>query len=800
MSKIDTDQVEGIGDLTALSTTNKNNLVAAINEVNGNIPTIPTNYITTNTNQAGLIGNKTTSGIWEYTNPNGLHVSAGLGRVKLGRQSSDGDVSVGSSGIGSPPTGTTQDYGFYLAYNAFRDSDGYWKHSRQVNVIANIFKGGHHTGGFSWGYSPNVGAGNVDFTELMKLSNIGELKINSTSANVLKIERTNSTNTTIEYINSGISIFAGSTNGTSWAVGGTADLNNISTRWFWVDNTGLATAKAGFSKTGATNNDVLLGSGGHRPVSDFALASSIITPNNGLLTITTSADLTGGGTFSADQATASNISVGLSSSTLANIALGVKANNWGDHAGLYPLLSGAYANPTWITSLDWSKITNKPNIPPQLVYTGSNGINVTGTVISPTYGTTANTIAQGNDARINNGQTAYSWGDYSKWGLGAGVINNAVVTSDLFTVTGTGLFRYANNALNIPDSSNGSFITIMRNSSYVSRLAFSDSGKIFYTYGNTNVWQEFWTNANFNPAQYVLQSTLNTQLANYVPINGVTTINNTKTFTSSPVVPNGTLNGHAVNLGQLNTILNAYALASAVPTNNNQLTNGAGYITASALGGYVQQSSLNTQLANYVTLGSVQTITATKTFTVSPIVPNGTLSGHTVNLGQMQAYVASQIPGNSGIERIQTDNSTNPGPAEQPTLYFNFHEYWGFPQAFADETQPGNATAKANNGQLDFFASYDSVHTIVEYGGTADVDMKGCHIVNVLLMSNGGDVHLPDGVYVGDQINITTLPNQQINIYTNNLITTMGNEVWTFANLVWDCEHTAWVMTGFGTP
>src|SRR5690606_32183657 len=107
------------------------------------------------------------------------------------------------------------------------------------------------------------------------------------------------------------------------------------------------------------------------------------------------------------------------------------------------------------------------------------------------------------------------------------------------------------------------------------------------------------------------------------------------------------------------------------------------------------------------------------------------------------------VPGSGGlggIERIQTDNSTNPGPAEQPTLYFNFHEYWGFPQAFAEEYQPGNATAKANNGQLDFFASYDSVHTIVEYGGTADVDMKGCHIVNVLLMTNGGDVHIPDGM------------------------------------------------------
>lgn len=40
--------------------------------------------------------------------------------------------------------------------------------------------------------------------------------------------------------------------------------------------------------------------------------------------------------------------------------------------------------------------------------------------------------------------------------------------------------------------------------------------------------------------------------------------------------------------------LSVYALASAIPTNNNQLTNGAGYITASALNGYATQTFVNT--------------------------------------------------------------------------------------------------------------------------------------------------------------------------------------------------------------
>lgn len=65
-------------------------------------------------------------------------------------------------------------------------------------------------------------------------------------------------------------------------------------------------------------------------------------------------------------------------------------------------------------------------------YTGSNGINVTGTVISPTYGTTANTIAQGNDSRINNGQTAFGWGNHALAGyLTSTALNNYYQSGDV---------------------------------------------------------------------------------------------------------------------------------------------------------------------------------------------------------------------------------------------------------------------------------------------------------------------------------------------------------------------------------
>src|SRR5690606_10654980 len=86
-------------------------------------------------------------------------------------------------------------------------------------------------------------------------------------------------------------------------------------------------------------------------------------------------------------------------------------------------LNVAVTNPTTTPALGftWSGTSSHivlgngslGTLPAQLVYTGSTGINVTGTVISPVYGTTANTIAQGNDSRINNGQTAFSWGNHA---------------------------------------------------------------------------------------------------------------------------------------------------------------------------------------------------------------------------------------------------------------------------------------------------------------------------------------------------------------------------------------------------
>lgn len=63
--------------------------------------------------------------------------------------------------------------------------------------------------------------------------------------------------------------------------------------------------------------------------------------------------------------------------------------------------------------------------------------------------------------------------------------------------------------------------------------------------------------------------------------------------------------------------------------------NNQGFLTSANLNGYVTQSSLNSQLSSYATLNGVQTFANTNTFLQSPVIPNGTIGVHAVNLNQL---------------------------------------------------------------------------------------------------------------------------------------------------------------------
>jgi hypothetical protein len=91
----------------------------------------------------------------------------------------EGNAYIGSSGLGTPPSGE-QDYGVYISSNAYRDTNGKWYHGRTDTINAYRFKAGRHNH-FLWSYSPNVGAGEITFIDLMSLRSNGNLGIGTTN-------------------------------------------------------------------------------------------------------------------------------------------------------------------------------------------------------------------------------------------------------------------------------------------------------------------------------------------------------------------------------------------------------------------------------------------------------------------------------------------------------------------------------------------------------------------------------------------------------------------------------------------
>jgi hypothetical protein len=86
-------------------------------------------------------------------------------------------------------------------------------------------------------------------------------------------------------------------------------------------------------------------------------------------------------------------------------------------------------------------------------YTGTNGINVTGTVISPTYGVLINTICQGNDARLSDARTpvgtaltgAQIWiGNGSNLAVAVGLTGDITISNAGVTTANAALLRASN--------------------------------------------------------------------------------------------------------------------------------------------------------------------------------------------------------------------------------------------------------------------------------------------------------------------------------------------------------------------
>ena len=204
------------------------------------------------------------------------------------------------------------------------------------------------------------------------------------------------------------------------------------------------------------------------------------TVNDGQLALSTGTGLSGSANFTANQAGGSTFSV-----AVANTHKLPTITEWND----------ALANTT---------------------YTAGNGISLTGTNFTPTYGTIANTIAQGDDARINNGQTAFdSLGNYT---LRTNLNNRLGLLS---SVTGGSDFYYSPST--DPDKpigvDDGTFMSMSYDSDNWYSQLYSDwrNNEWYVRSKHSGTWNSF--------QKLIHTGNISSELSGYVPTSRTITIN-----------------------------------------------------------------------------------------------------------------------------------------------------------------------------------------------------------------------------------------------------------------------------------
>ncbi|MFL9833737.1 pyocin knob domain-containing protein [Chryseobacterium terrae] len=162
----------------------------------------------------------------------------------------------------------------------------------------------------------------------------------------------------------------------------------------------------------------------------------------------------------------------------------------------------------------------------------------------------------GLDPRIENADGSQSWailheGNHNPFkNLRSGVVLEDVSESGIYRQEGpTSGFNYTT-TLNLNSSDGRQQLSIERTGKGM-KFRGSNAGS-----GNSgwSDWREVYHTGNFNPASYLTQAALTSQLSNYAVLNGTQTFTNTNTFQQSPIIPTGTLGTHAVNKNQLDNL------------------------------------------------------------------------------------------------------------------------------------------------------------------------------------------------------------------------------------------------------
>jgi len=263
----------------------------------------------------------------------------------------------------------------------------------------------------------------------------------------------------------------------------------------WVDTNTAYTAGNGLTLTGTAFSLPITVSGSGNYIADVAQNANGITVTKGnlpsySLTVATSTSLGGIRLFS-------DVANNMAPNSVTEIkgrSYAVQLNN----------NNQAVVNVPWTDS--------------NTIYTSSNGIVLSGTNFTPTYGTTVNTVAQGNDSRINNGETAFGWGNHNLMGYSTQtwVDENFVKTNNGISIdiTGQNLNTYKKtgfykgvNLTGAPNDNSGWWYVVIEthDSTWVTQKATSfGSGNIpNVTYQRTmtggvwSAWTQIWTTQDF---------------------------------------------------------------------------------------------------------------------------------------------------------------------------------------------------------------------------------------------------------------------------------------------------------------
>ena len=328
------------------------------------------------------------------------------------------------------------------------------------------------------------------------------------------------------------------------------------------------------------------------------------------------------------------------------------AYGWGNHASggyltsalaatTYASLTGAYANPAFVASLAYSKITGVPAF--LTSYTETDPYRVTSVAVSGTSTKTI-TLTRADASTVTTTWTVIDTDTntyVTSAGFSGGTLTLTRNDAGTVTVSLDGRYYLATNP--------SSYITSSSLTSYVpytGATANIDTGGYSITAGAVTLTSNLWLK-NIGTYDFIMSN------ATSVTTNTIRAYYNTsdelrfyaKNTAGSAVVPK-------IMVGDGTTFYTLYHTGNlpTIPTNNNQLTNGAGYITGITSGnvttalGYTPVTNARTITINGtgydLSADRSWTITATETDTLSSVVGRGnTTGGNIISSANMYASV-----------------------------------------------------------------------------------------------------------------------------------------------------------------